>query len=472
MKQIIKTVSITALVFWSCNTNNKNSNSHSEEEHHHHHHAYQAQDSVLSHKLIFASKVPDRVILNLTEHPENSIAINWRTNTQIKNGFVQIAKATDGPEFRLQGVRTVKANTETFKNQSKKYNEPMVKANYHSVTVLNLQPNTTYAYRVGSGDKDSRFWSEWFQTTTASDKNNEEFSFIYFGDAQNEVKSMWSRVIRNSYKMFPKVDFMLHAGDLINSRDSNLEWGEWFYAGSFIHATIPSVATPGNHEYKNEVLTPLWQPQFNLPKNGPLKELNETTYVIDYQDLKLISLDAVSFDDKEYSRKAQVKWLDSILTHNTKKWTALFLHYPVLSVAKKREDDNLLMKNVLRPVIEKHKVDLVLTGHDHNYARGSVKNTPTGVAGVYETGTVYAVSVSGPKMYESADKEWMERRGEYTQLFQVISIKGDVLNYKAFTPIGNVYDAFEMTKHNGKKQVVNKTPKTQVRLKKDFETNK
>ncbi|NIJ44365.1 3',5'-cyclic AMP phosphodiesterase CpdA [Wenyingzhuangia heitensis] len=469
MKLVIKLTGIAALVFWSCTTKKESSPTHAHSEgEHYHHNVYKAQDSVLNHKLIFPSKVPDRVILHLTEHPENSIAVNWRTNAQVTEGFIQIAVATDGPEFRQNGIKRVKADTEYFQNQSKKNNEPLVVANYHSVKVEGLQPNTIYAYRVGNGGEDSRLWSEWYHTTTASNLANKAFSFIYFGDAQNEVKSMWSRLIRSSYQLFPKVDFMLHAGDLINSRDSNLEWGEWFHAGSFIHATVPSVMTPGNHEYRNEVLTPLWRPQFNLPKNGPLKEVEETTYVIDYQDLKLISLDAVSFDDKEHSRNAQVKWLDSILSTNTKKWTALFLHYPVLSVAKKRDEDNLLMKKALQPVIEKYQLDLVLTGHDHTYARGSVKNIPTGITGVYETGTVYAVSVSGPKMYESEDKKWMDRRGENIQLFQIISIENDILNYKAFTPIGNIYDAFEMTKVNGKKQVRNKIPKTQERLKKDF----
>ena len=237
---------------------------------------------------------------------------------------------------------------------------------------------------------------------------------------------------------------MLHAGDLINSRQSNLEWGEWFYAGDFIHSTVPSIMTPGNHEYKNEVLTPLWRPQFTLPQNGPLEELLETCFVVDYQDLKMISLDALSYDDKPHSRKAQTVWLDSILANNEN------------------------VREGLKPLIDKYKVDIVLTGHDHTYARGQVSNDPTGATSVSDAGTIYAVSVSGPKMYDSMDAEWMERRGEYTQLFQIITIKGDVLTYQAFTPIGTLYDAFDLVKSNGKKKLINKIPKTAQRFKSDF----
>ena len=55
----------------------------------------------------------------------------------------------------------------------------------------NLQPDTLYAYRVGDGVN----WTEYYHFKTAS-YEEEPFSFIYFGDAQNEVKTHWSRVFR------------------------------------------------------------------------------------------------------------------------------------------------------------------------------------------------------------------------------------------------------------------------------------
>ena len=229
------------------------------------HSHYGSLDTILDHKLIFPSRTPDRIITNLTVDPARSFAVNWRTNQEVTEGFVEIAKATDGPEFLLEGVKKIKATSELFENQNRR--EPLVKASYHSVVIVGLEAETAYAYRVGNGADDNGYWSEWFQFTTASAKGDKPFSFIYFGDAQNNVKSLWSRVIRNSYRQYPNVDFMLHAGDLINDRDANMEWGEWFYAGSFIHATVPSIMTPGNHEYRDGILSSLWRPQFTLPEN-------------------------------------------------------------------------------------------------------------------------------------------------------------------------------------------------------------
>ena len=217
---------------------------------------------------IFPTNTPDRMILNLTNDPTHSVAVNWRTDTTIKQSKVQVAIATHGPEFvnltrEILGVRELLTH--------KPENDPEVSATYHSSIIDKLSPGEQYVYRVGS----EKAWSEWFQITMP--EPDKEISFVYFGDAQNNLKSMWSRVIRQAYGTVPNVDFMLHAGDLINRFDRDEEWGEWFYSGSFIHAMVPSVMTPGNHEYGDLVLSPQWKTQFNLPVNGP-KGLEETCY--------------------------------------------------------------------------------------------------------------------------------------------------------------------------------------------------
>ena len=180
----------------------------------------------------------------------------------------------------------------------------------------------------------------------------------------------------------------------------------------------------------------------------------------------MISIDAEAFDESMEARTAQIKWLDSVLRTNTKKWTTITMHYPIYSTAVGR--DNKELREALKPLIDKYGVDLVLQGHDHTYARGYVENEGKGLTVVKDAGTIYAVSVSGPKMYESKDQEWMVRRGEYTQLFQIITVSEDTIKYGAYTPIGTLYDAFELVKKRGRKKLINRVPKSGTRLKKDF----
>jgi len=295
-------------------------------------------------------------------------------------------------------------------------------AHYHSVNFRDLEPKTKYAYRVGDGVN----WSEWSHFITASDKP-EPFTFVYFGDAQNSLKSHWSRVVREAFVDAPRAAFFLHAGDLINTAHSDADWGEWFYAGGFINRTTPVIATPGNHEYhkvKGEDgkytvyhISDHWRPTFTFPEHGP-SELEESVFYIDYQGVRIISLNS------NERQEDQIPWLDHVLTNNPNTWTVLTFHHPVYSPKVGR--DNPTMRGNWQPLIDKHKVDIVLTGHDHTYARSQLMtaevNLDTGVTHQDpNTGTVYVVSVSGPKMYDLGRRPFMRRAAENTQLFQIIT---------------------------------------------------
>ena len=194
----------------------------------------------------------------------------------------------------------------------------------------------------------------------------------------------------------------MHAGDLINRYDRDLEWADWFYAGGFIHAMIPSVMTPGNHEYGKEGdLSPQWKPQFNLPENGP-SGLEETCYFVDYPLVKVISLDAEQIDESIYYRDLQKSWLDSLLRTNEAPWVVVTLHYPVFST--KPERDNVELRAHFKPIFDQYGVDIVLQGHDHAYGRGMAANVADGQnTRDAKSGTMYVVSVSGPKMYDIAN---------------------------------------------------------------------
>lgn len=52
------------------------------------------------------------------------------------------------------------------------------------------------------------------------------------------------------------------------------------------------------------------------------------------------------------------------------------------------------------------------------------------------------------------------RNGEHTQFFQVISVDGNNINYKAYTTTGDLYDEAIITKDfkTGKKTIVQKVP--------------
>jgi hypothetical protein len=73
--------------------------------------------------LIFPTSTPDRIILNLTNDPTHSVAVNWRTDTTILNSLVQVAIATHGPEF-VDNTREIEGTRELLTHKPE--NDPEV----------------------------------------------------------------------------------------------------------------------------------------------------------------------------------------------------------------------------------------------------------------------------------------------------------------------------------------------------------
>ncbi len=405
--------------------------------------------------------MPDRVVLTLNGDPRTMAAVTWRTSVEVTKALAEIAIAESNPYFSEKS-KPIEATTQALKTD---INE----AHFHTVKFEGLEPGTKYAYRVGDGTN----WSEWFHFKTAA-ATNEPFSFIYFGDAQNNIRSMWSRVIREAYSDAPKAAFLLHAGDLINTAEADAEWGEWFGAGSWVNAMMPNIAVPGNHEMAkregdSRKLSHHWRPQFELPTNGPAG-LEESCYAIQYHNMLIVGMNS------NEQQELQAEWLDKVLANNKLEWVVCTFHHPIFSTGKDR--DNAELRALWKPILDKYKVDLVLQGHDHTYGRTglsvpatlkkeesvavgaaakaganvpqTIANVATGVQTLDETtGTVYVVSVSGPKMYNLQRSPFMKRVAEDTQLYQIIQIDGPKLHYEARTAVGELYDAFELHKVTG-----------------------
>ena len=406
-----------------------------------------------------AGAYPDRVTLTWAEDPATSLSVSWRTDTSAGPPTAQIAPARAEPSFYTK-ARTVAATSHGLDIPGVPPDSVDAPFQYHSATFTGLQPDSTYAYRVGDGTH----WSEWFHAETA-DADPAPFSFVYLGDAQNNLDSHWPRALRAAYAHAPDAAFMVHAGDLINHGDRNVEWARWHRAGDWIQSTVPTVPVPGNHEYygggewdrldqllpdDNPHLSVHWRPQFALPDNGP-EGLTETVYHLDHQGLRLIALNSMAAKLDPAMRRRQTEWLETTLRDTDARWVVVTMHHPIFSSSEGRNNEAL--RRAWRPLFEEHGVDLVLQGHDHTYARGASRNLAQGVNARPAGGPVYVNSVSGAKMYELKGDRWggydgveQQRGAENTQLFQVVDVGPDTMAYRSYTVTGTRYDAFDLVR--------------------------
>jgi hypothetical protein len=95
--------------------------------------------------------------------------------------------------------------------------------------------------------------------------------------------------------------------------------------------------------------------------------------------------------DTEADYATQAKWLDADLAASDAPWKIVYLHRPPYSSGNHGSDTTL--RKLLAPVVEKHHVQLVLAGHDHDYERMIPQNgvayvvTGGGGRGTYDVGT-------------------------------------------------------------------------------------
>jgi len=436
-----------------------------------------------------ASEWPDRIVTTLEGDASRSLNVSWRTTGTVMQARAEIALALPDARFD-QNATSVDAQTQVLSlaevqhaglTLASEHNAGLSPSSHHSVRFEGLEPDTLYAYRVQGAEGK---WSEWFQTRTAPQAG--PLRFIYLGDAQNGLDSHWPRVIRAAFQTAPDARFILHAGDLVNRGSRDLEWAEWFRGAGFIHGMIPAVPVAGNHEYerlgvggdeREKVLSFMWRPQFRLPEAPGLPdELQETVYDLRYsQDLHVFVLNSNAED-----MSVQARWLDEQLERSDARWRVVSMHHPVYSSGRDR--DNPRHREVLLPVLLKHNVDLVLQGHDHTYARGTVPadpqatgpQTPSRRGATTEEGiaAMFVNSVSGPKQYKFSENGWdeyaptgvtLDRMGENTQFYQVISIDGDELHYAAYTADGELYDDVRLSRSaDGVKRITEALPPTRT----------
>lgn len=377
---------------------------------------------------------PERLILNLTDEPDRSIAVTWRTKILISDARVELIKSDSlGNFLGEKSDFNPSIDTVIIDSQSQSFS--------YSAVLNNLEPGTRYFYRVGADNG----WSEWNKFTTA-DHGGKQFSFLYFGDVQHGIKEFAPRIFRKGFQTAPEAKFWIFTGDLVDRAEIDRQWEFLFEAAGFIPRITPWMISPGNHEYPDTVidekeisyLDKSFNQHFTLPENG-LKELIETSYSFDYVNTKFIVLNG---NEKLYE---QSLWLDSVLSTNQQKWVIAVIHQPLYSMGKKR--DQRKTRDAFLNVLDRHHVDLVLQGHDHVYAR-SHKLYDGNIIDEDSRGTVYITSVSGIDGYSLNPlySGLMEKTGADKQLFQKITVDGGELNCYVYTTTGEVFDYFHLKK--------------------------
>lgn len=132
---------------------------------------------------------------------------------------------------------------------------------------------------------------------------------------------------------------------------------------------------------------------FSLPSRGEWggePSGTEQYYSLDYGNVHIVSLDSqLTVQDPEQLKRMK-DWLRRDLRTNTLDWTIVIFHHPPYSKGENHDSDvevrEIRMRESFAPIFDEFTVDLVFSGHAHNYERSWYMGGHYGPSSTFDPG--------------------------------------------------------------------------------------
>ena len=247
--------------------------------------------------------------------------------------------------------------------------------------INNLQPNTTYYYRVKNQSVVSSIYS--FVTPSVSMDNNST-TMIAMSDMQmdsryplkfKEVNDAIINYFQENYEgpIAQNLDLVLIPGDLVKTGSNYNHWKDhFFFQSQVLFSQVPFYPVLGNHEENSN----FYFQYMNLPQNGT-QGFEEHWWYKDYSNVRIIGLNSNS----EYQISEQINWLDNILNMTILDDNIDFvfaqLHHPhhsELWTPGNTDFTGEVIQLLESFTLNSGKPSIHFYGHTHGYSRGESRD--------------------------------------------------------------------------------------------------
>lgn len=287
----------------------------------------------------------------------NSMTIRWRTSGL---GSTRVRYGTNLANLNLSVANTTLTSE-------------------HEITLSNLAPATKYFYSVGTTNQNLAGDDSYFFFTAPMPGTVKPVRIWAIGDAGTGFAAQ--KAVYDRFRAFNGtryVDTFLQLGDNAYCCGTDDQYQ------SYVFNTYPTLLrqtvtwpTVGNHETDQDPTLRDDIPYyaiFTMPRNGEAGGVpsgSEHYYSYDYANIHFICLDSMTAVFRQ-AGSAMLTWLEADLANNTRDWIIAFWHHPPYTHGSHNSDnefDLTVIRQNFLPILENYGVDLVLTGHSHNYER-------------------------------------------------------------------------------------------------------
>ncbi len=344
------------------------------------------------------------------------------------------ANVTRGPYLQMgnQTAVTIKWRTDVAGNSRVYYGtspgnltssaDDAASTTEHTVRVTGLAPDTKYYYGIGTTTAMLASGNDFYFKTAPPATSTRKIRVAAFGDCGRNDNGFQSGTL-SAYRNFigsNETDLWLLMGDNAYDDGTDTEFTSNFFNpyGSTIlrnHMLFPS---PGNHDYADDgglaasKNIPYYS-IFNLPANAECDGVasgTESYYSFDYGPIHFLSLDSYGKENGGTTNfydtlGAQATWVKQDLAATDKKWIIAYWHHPPYckgSHDSDTENDLIAIRQKFIRILERYGVDMVITGHSHDYERSYLLKGHFGVAGSFNP-SVHAISNSSGRYNNSSN---------------------------------------------------------------------
>jgi len=297
--------------------------------------------------------------------------------------------------------------------------------------LTDLEPATDYVYQVFV---DSQLTAQG-RFRTAGDG---PFRFVVFGDSGQLTPGQFS--IAQLVAAEP-ASFLMHAGDIAYTHGTQQNFqNTYFDVYRQILGSTPLFPCPGNHEYLNGDDAAAYLASHAVPTENVPDEDQGRYYSFDWSNAHFISLDSNRCLQAAITGQGHMlDWLEDDLRATDKFWRIATFHHPPYAGGANRNDPVCAMvREYIVPILEKHGVQLVFSGHEHSYQRTyPVRN---GAAALRGNGTVYMTSGGGGAALYYLTSHPLVEAGASVHHYLRVDVSGTKLQLTAIDASGSALE--------------------------------